>query len=84
MEEIWLSNLLFNYLLSIGDAFCKGCPMLKYHQEGYLNSIIGDIECIRDSSHLQRRFISLIKTLEKADQLAGLERKIPIYINYYR
>lgn len=70
-------------MLSIGDAFCKECPMFKYHQ-GYLNSIIGDVECIRDSGHMQRQFISLIKTLEKADQLAGLERKIPIYINYYR
>lgn len=83
MEEIWLSNISFDYLLSFDDAFCKGCPFLRSHQ-GYLNSIVGDIECTRDSSQMRRQYISLLKTLEKVDQLAGFERKIPIYINYYR
>lgn len=83
MEEIWLSPSSFQYLLSIDFTFCRGCPMSKYHR-GYLDSITGDVECTRDNEHVRSQFILLLKTLEKIDQIAELERKIPIYINYYR
>lgn len=82
MEEIWLSQLSFDYLLSLGDAFCEDCPWSKYHQ-GYYNSIIGNVKCTRNNNHTRIKFISLMKILEKADEIAGLERKIPIYLNYY-
>lgn len=82
MEEIWLSQLSLEYLLSLGDAFCEGCPWSKYHQ-GYYNSVVGNVKCTRNNVRTRMRFISLMKTLEKADELAGLKRNIPVYVNYY-
>lgn len=83
MEEIWLSRLSFDYLMSLGEAFCEGCPWAKYHQ-GYFNSIIREVKCTRNSNHTRMKFITLMKTLEQADKIAGLERNIPVYINYYQ